>query len=94
MLRRYLIKLPPVWKSKQYALIKKRDAEFTASRFIFGTGFPNGVCLLKVQVLSRKKSHPKKGDSFFGAGDKKDILGSFAYEFELLQKMKSLLTQG
>jgi len=27
-------------------------------------------------------------------GYKKDILGSFAYEFELLQKMKSLLTQG
>jgi len=27
-------------------------------------------------------------------GYKKDIFGSFAYEFELLQKMKSLLTQG
>jgi len=25
---------------------------------------------------------------------KKDIFGSFAYEFELLHKMKSLLTQG
>ncbi len=29
-----------------------------------------------------------------GRGYKKDILGSFAYEFGLLQKMKSLLMQG
>jgi len=27
-------------------------------------------------------------------GYKKDIFGIFAYEFELSQKMKSLLTQG
>ena len=28
------------------------------------------------------------------AMDKKDIFDEFAYDFELLQKMKSLLTQG
>jgi len=40
-----------------------------------------------------KKSDAKASD-FLSMGYKKDIFGSFAYEFELLHKMKSLLTQG
>jgi len=72
------------------ALCRGRNAaKRTASRRISGTA--NGSrCAKPVKRQSRFEGlihHP-------AASNKKDVFAVFAYEFELLQKMKSLLTQG
>jgi len=51
--------------------------------------FPKGT-----HRSTKKKTERFCVPFFLSTGYKKDILGSFVYEFELLQKMKSLLTQG
>jgi len=48
-----------------------------------GTAYCFAICPLRLQVPSNQKNHPIGWFFILSMGYKKDIFGSFAYEFEL-----------